>query len=337
MQEIDAKKQALKRWAFLILSSIIMVFYSEKMYWYVQGYAYVELSFYYIFGVYMFFWIIQKFRVQSFWPMFVAAVSYPLYVEGLFTGIITLDTSIFVMLSYFIGWHTTLSVILGWYFHHKWLIQRETGKIIASSILIGIFWGAWSVVYWTETQTNDPEMQEMFKLGQWRIYEFALLAFYLAALYALAHFLIGKVWIRSFQPGKLENITIGLVLLFFLIIQILTAGIFVFILLLHFVLLFLILRYYRDRVAEEDPVIFEQLHGEVRIRDAMLFLLMPFLATVIYGIFSCNRPADAFIDDIIFNGIVFLQLTYGFLLYLFAIYKTLQTPEFDYSQIENNL
>ncbi len=156
----------LYRWLFLILCTVIVVFYSEKVYWYIQGYSLFILLLVYIVGVYLLFRLVDFFHITDFWPFLLAAVIYPLYVEGFFTGIVVADITFLVMLSYFIGWHILLSVIMGWYFHRKWLIKREYGKLWLSSIFIGLFWGVWSIIYWTPRQINDPDFQDAFKVGQ---------------------------------------------------------------------------------------------------------------------------------------------------------------------------
>ncbi|MFO8109919.1 MAG: hypothetical protein R6U17_05290 [Thermoplasmata archaeon] len=311
------------RWIFLLSSTIIVVFFSEKMYWYIQGYSLLILILVYVVGVYIIVRAIEFFSVAKFWPFVLVAVLYPLYVEGLFTGIILQDITVFTMLSYFVGWHTLISVMIGWYLHRKWLINKDYFRLGLSSTLIGIFWGFWSIVYWTPRQMG-PEFEDGFRTGQWPVLEFAFLVFFLTLLYIGSHYLLGRkgIWQSEFRPSKIEDGIIFAVILFFLIIQFIALSFLVLILLGHLCIVLLALRAYSRR--KNGPTILKQLEGEVELKGTLVFFFMPLLATMVYWLFTLYRPSDEFIGSVIYDGTVFIQLILGFIFYLVAIFYTLR-------------
>lgn len=318
------QRPIVQRWLLLILSTSVMVFFSEKMYWYIQGYKYLELFIFYIVGVFMLFAVISYFKITDFWPFVLASVIYPLYVEGLFTGIITADTSLFIMLSYFIGWHSFLAVIIGFYFHRKWLKEHNTKLLTVSSALLGVFWGIWSIIYWTAKQKNDVELDDYYQVGQWSISEFAMFAGYISIIYIISHYLLGKLTITRFHPGRVEKVLMGFIVFLFLALQTLTNGPLVIILVFHFLVVLSVLNVYRTRKIDDTSgeTVLSKLTGSVQFKYTLIFLLMPALAILVYAFFYYNTPSDAFIDSYIYNGIVYTQMLYGFILYSTALIKT---------------
>ncbi len=314
----------LNRWKFLILSTLIMIFFSEKMYWYIQGYSLLILVLFYIVGVYIIVRLIEIFKVSNFWPFVLIAITYPLYIEGFFTGIIVADITFITMLSYFIGWHTLLSVILGWYFHRKWLIKKEYKKILLSSIFLGIFWGVWSIVYWTARQIADPDFQDGFKVGQWPVEEFLMLTIVFSVLYMGSHYLLGrkKIWQEEFKASKIEDIIIALIILFFLLIQIISYSYLVVIILGHSAVIVLTLLYYKKRKTSNEKTILQQLAGKVELKGIIIFSIIPILASGVYGLLTHIRPSDEFIDSVIYDGIVAIQVILGFIIYVIALVYT---------------
>lgn len=314
-----------QRWGFLILSGIIMVFYSEKMYWYIQGYSYVELVLWYLIGAYSFFWAISYFRINHFWPMFLAAVLYPLYVEGAFTGIITADLTT-VMLAYFVGWHTTLSVIVGWYYHRKWLIHDEKRKLIGTSILLGLFFGVWASTFWLPENVNDPELsiENGFMAGQWSILDYSLLLLYLGAIYVISHYLLGRwsIWSGKFTPTKIENILFALSLLLFLSLQLFAYGVLaLYLVILYLVVLWILSRYKAKRM--DDTTIFQKLRGRVRLDTVLTLYLIPIFAILGYSFMYIGNFGDNLIR-VLFTITYSTQVIYGYVLMLFAGYKTIK-------------
>lgn len=324
----------ISRWIYIVFLTIIMVFFSEKMYWYIQGYEMLVVILAYLPGIYLFLYFIDTFKIKDFWPMVLAAVIYPLYVEGLFTGIIVSDITFLSMLSYFIGWHLCLSILIGWYFHQKWLINENYRKMVISSILLGCFWGIWSIGYWTERQITAPDFAEGFIVGQWHPIEFLMLAIYVTVLYIISQYIISRksIQISSFKPGKIEKIIMGLIYIFLLVILFMNFSILALLLFLHLLVIFYPLKKYREKRNREETengvkfddesTIFNQLQGRISLKGLLILLLIPIFAFIVYYVFSVFRPSDTFIDEFIYDSIVLIQQIFGFIIYIVALVKT---------------
>ncbi len=316
----------IKRWTFIILSTTIMVLFSEKMYWYVQGYVYGELIIVYMFGTYLFLWSLSYFRVNHFWGMFLASVLYPLYVEGIFTGIITTDLTE-MMLFYFIGWHSTLSVIIGWYFHHKWLVERRLRLLMITSIALGLVLGLWATTFWLPESIKDQELKidGTFILGQWSLLDYAVLLAYLGIIYVVSHYLLGKTWNGRFNPSRIDNLFVGAVLAVLFIVRAFSSGIFI----VHLVVLFaviLIILYIYKRKNSTDNTVLLRLNGKVQLKDSLILFLIPTSSVFAYTVMMTFYPGDQFVREVLLEGIPVVQSLYGFIFLAFAIYWILRQP-----------
>ncbi|HID30003.1 MAG TPA: hypothetical protein EYP19_08370, partial [Desulfobacterales bacterium] len=107
----------LNRLLFAILSAAILVVFSEKVYWYTQGYAFLELLLYYFFPTYIFLWTIEAFRVRRWAPLFLAASLYGFLVEGVLASVLYEDglLGLFHVSYTSLAWHALLSALFGWY------------------------------------------------------------------------------------------------------------------------------------------------------------------------------------------------------------------------------
>ncbi len=313
-------RQIIKRWAFILLSTTIMVFFSEKMYWYTQGYAYAELVLFYMPGTYIFLLAVSYFRVRGFWAMFLAASLYPLYVEGALTGIIVADIT-GIMFFYFIGWHTTVSVIFGWYFQHKLLVQQRIRALALSSAAMGFLLGIWATVFWIPENVNDPELiAEGHVLGQWPIADYALLLLYLGVIYTGSHYLLGRFWDDEFRPSRLENVLVILYVLFLVSLQLITYTV----LGVTFVVLCILILISLRRYSGERKTVLSELGGGIRFADSLVLFLLPVFAVIGYATIAAIRPRDSVIKGY-GDLIIFVQLSYGVVLFLYSVYKVLRT------------
>ncbi|RMG41749.1 MAG: hypothetical protein D6732_02065 [Methanobacteriota archaeon] len=323
----------IKRWAFLLSSTSVMVYFSEKMYWYVQGYSYLELILFYLFASYSVFWAIDHFKINDVWGLALAGILYPLFVEGVFTGIITADIT-GIMLSYFVGWHTTLAVLIGWFWHRKLLIERRTRTIILSSVLLGLLLGFWATVYWLPENINDPELspENGFHSGKWLLIDYALLQLYLGAIYIFSHFILSKTWIERFQPSKWENYTILSLVLLLSLIQALSSSFFILWLIFLYAIVLLALRKYSQ--GHSEVTVLEQLAGEVRVRDILLLSLINLSAIVAYALVDAIELSEEVIRKLFLNGIVGIQVIYGAGILLYSIIRVWKRKDRTISQTE---
>lgn len=311
---------AIKRWGFLLSSTSVMVYFSEKMYWYVQGYSYLELILFYLFASYSVFWAIDHFKVNDVWGLVLAGVLYPLFVEGVFTGIITADIT-GIMLSYFVGWHTTLAVLLGWFWHRKLLIEHRARTIALSSVLLGLLLGFWATTFWLPENVNDLELspENGFNPGKWSLIDYSLLQLYLGAIYVISHFVLSRVWVEEFRPSKWENYSILVIILLFSLIQVLSYSFFILWLILLYAIILVSLRKYSQ--GRSEGTVLEQLAGDVRLRDILPLFLINVSAIAAYAFVDAIELPEEVIRELFLNGIVAIQVMYGAGILLFSIIR----------------
>ena len=189
-----------QRLLFVLLSSTVMVFFSEKTFWYVQGYAILELVLFYALPVAICMWIIELFQVQRFSGLVLIGGFFGFLVEGVLTPVVyeagLLDP---IMPAYFVGWHGMLSLVLGWYFIRKCLVERRWKRLLLTSSFFGIFWGLWSLPYRLPESILEfqalAEAGEHYIPGIWPVFDYALYTTIFTCMLAISHWLLGKgIW-----------------------------------------------------------------------------------------------------------------------------------------------
>ncbi len=319
----------LARWGFVGLSATIMVFFSEKVFWYPQGYAIVELILYYAIPTAACLWLIEIFHVRNLSEVVLVGALYAFLVEGVLTPVIyEAGLTDPVMPVYFIGWHGLLSFVIGWYSFRRWLVRGAWGRLLAASALVGLFWGIWSITYWLPV--NIAEWEHLAAIGEavsgdtlWTTPQFALYAFGFTLLMAVSHGLLGRGgWQRHFKPGAVEGgfVVIALVVIFTLqVFFILPFAILKLVGMIGAVLLPLVM--HRRRNGENS--VFKDLVGSVHSTHLLGLFLMPLAATVVYGMAGILQPSEPIIGTIseVFPA---LQIFLGGVIFLWAWIVTLR-------------
>jgi hypothetical protein len=318
---------ALVRLGFVLLSSTVMVFFSEKVYWYPQGYAVLELILVYAMPVYICLWAVQHFRVQRFSALILIAALFGFLVEGTLTPVLyeggPLDP---IMPAYFVGWHGLLGVVYGWYALRKWLVQGRTWRLMIGSGLMGILWGAWSLTYWLPE--NIAEWEHLADVGEavsghtrWTAPEFALYALTFTGMLLLAHGLLGRGgWETTFQPGRWEIALILLGLGFFFTTQVLFVvplGILKLITLLG--IIYLGLR--ANKKKARSGSLLDELAGPVKLPYLLTLLVMPLTATLVYAGGTMTPPAEDLLRALM-EMMVFVQAMAGGIFFVWGLIKT---------------
>lgn len=313
---IDMKK-IIHRLLFVGFSTLIAVFFSEKAYWHVQGYAYVELVLYYAFPVYACLWAIDYFRVRRLSALVLVAALYAFLIEGVLTPVLYeagfLDL---LMPAYFIGWHGLLSFLFGWYGLRKCLVKGQWLWVLIFGFVFGLFWGIWAITWWLPEAYDGP-----VSAARWSIVNFGFYAFVFASTLVLSHWLLGRgMWPQEFKPSKVEKWVIGLslVALFGLIVfPVLPMAIVKLVVLLWIVFLGL----GAGRVGEEKGLhrtIFSELAGSVKGVHVLALFAMPVAATGVYALATIWQPSEDGIR-ILLEGIPFLQVVVGGGVFLWAM------------------
>lgn len=312
-------KQWLLRLWFVGLTTIVLVFFSEKAYWYPQGYTIGELILFYAMPVYACLWAINTFQVRRLSGVVLIATLFAFLVEGVLTPVIY-EAGLFdpIMPAYFIGWHGLLGVVFGWYFVRRWLVNQQCGRLLVGSALFGAFWGTWAIVYWL------PEnMTEYTYGGQWPVAEFGLHALTFTLMLMLGHWLLGRGgWQAKFVLGRWEKWGVTAVLIFFFATLALPAaplGILKLLVMLTAVSLPLWIK----RRREPPGTLFADLAGSVPARHVLPLLAMPLLATAVYGLATVSQPPETVLRDM-FELIPLAQALLGALLFVWALIATIR-------------
>jgi len=149
-----------QRLLFVFLTATILTFFSERSYWYITGFYLFGAAVFYAFPTFAFLWAVEHFHVRRPAPLFLAAALYGFLVEGVLAPILYADGLFgWFHVSYTsLGWHAVISVIFGWYLLRRWMLQGKLGWLTMGSAAFGLFWGAWSLVFWLPENLNDPEL-----------------------------------------------------------------------------------------------------------------------------------------------------------------------------------
>ncbi len=82
----DRLLPALGRVAFVLLSAAVLIVFSEKMFWYVTGYSFLDLLLGYFFPTFALLWVIDAFRVRRLAPLFLVGAMFGFLAEGMLVG-----------------------------------------------------------------------------------------------------------------------------------------------------------------------------------------------------------------------------------------------------------
>jgi hypothetical protein len=323
---METVKQVGMRLLFVLLSTAVIVFFSEKAFWYPQGYVIIELILFYAIPVYACFWAIEHFRVRRLSALVLVAALFAFLVEGVLTPVI-FEVGLFdpVMPAYFIGWHGLISIIFGWYFIRKWLIHGQWQRLLAGSVLFGLFWGVWSITYWLPESAAEfaQAAAESGANTRWTVAEFGLYALVYTLVLLGGHWLLGRgLWQTSFKMSKGENWFIGLALAGLFATLSLPAAPLGF-LKLGVLLAILYLALAANRRHEHGESILVEMAGSVKLWQTLLLLAMPLLATAVYAWATTSQLSETTIRTLL-EDIPLLQTFVGAVAFLWAFVATIR-------------
>jgi hypothetical protein len=312
----------LNRLLFVLLSAAIMVFFSEKVYWYIQGFAIVELVLYYALPVAASLAVIDIFHVSSLSGLVLVGGLFGFLVEGILTPVIyeagLLDP---VMPAYFVGWHGILSLVFGWYWIRKMLVSGNWKQLSLGSVVFGLFWGVWSLAY------RLPESIEEFQAyilagetwypGAWPVGDFAFYTLVFTSMLILAHWLLERTfWQKDFRLKFWEAglLIFGLVFIFaFMVVPVVPFGI---LKLAGLIALVLIPLQYQKK-HKSKPSVLKSLDYQFPFSNTLPLLLIPLTAVLVYGL-AAVLPIPEDLVRITFQSIYVLQAFLGGLAFIWA-------------------
>ncbi len=319
----------LKRWskgfAFVFLSSLLMVTASERVYWYVHGASFESIlvvAAFYMIPALAGLWALGSGPSSRLHQVILAGAIFGFVVEGVLTTVVYEDGALPVMAALFVGWHGLLSVVAFWYLARRWLLERKRRALAVGSAAVGLLWGFWSIVYVL------PEASEDFEEG-FSIMgpgEFAVYALVVGAAFAVAHYLIGHVWPERFQPGKWGSRGIVLLMVAYASLAVIPAVPWAPV---KFAVLvggsLWLLRRSRE-ATHDEPTAIAALQGHVRLRDVVLLLIMPVVAALTYTAVWSWELSETAVQDI-FEMVSALTVLAGFVAYGWAWRRAVRPAE----------
>lgn len=317
----------LSRLLFALLSTAVVVVFSEKMYWYVTGYGLADLLVGYFLPTFAFLTIVDFFRVRRLAPLFLVAAVFGFLVEGVIVGKIYEGGpfSWFNLAYTPLAWHAPLSIVFGWYLLRRWLVAGQTRALLLGCAVVGLFWGVWALAWWLPENAADPQLLAAgARLGRWTVGEFAAHAFVFTTVLVVAHGLLGhRGWQPRFRPSSAELILLMAGLLFFFIFQVLLATWWA-PLTLGMVLAAAFLPLAVNRRREPVGSLLIALAGPARARDLAAVYALPAVAVGVYALATAVQPSTDILYALTTFGQVLGSAFAGAVAFLLAIVLTLR-------------
>ena len=204
---LDRIRRGLRHLAFVLVVSLIATVASERMFWFWSTGLdeHLFVSAFYGVATAVTLWAIDRYRVSTWWSLWLATPLFALVVEGVITPV-TYSGGPFVPIfpAWFAFWHGVLAfgvLVVG--VRHL-LLARRTALVAGLAAALGIFWGAWSTTLWLPENVEDPELvaDQGEALQVLDPGDFALYAALFTAVVVVGHAALGRVWPTSFALSR---------------------------------------------------------------------------------------------------------------------------------------
>ena len=285
-----------QRIALSLATGYALFFYSERMFWSFLRqddaifFLVIAWILYSIFA-YLFLYTIGYFKVRTLSALFLAGVAFGWIVEGIyamtFFGIAGIPLPYSIIWTG-VAWHALISVVIGWYFLYRSMVQRSYAHTIGLASLLGLFWGIWAVAWALETPPlfSTPTA-------------FIVHAFLTTILFGGALWVTSRTGLASFTPGRWEaGVVLGVTALYFLLVTFPTVQFASLILIAAFGLVYALL--YRNRKSETiqpQPSVLAVFDERAQSGKYLCLLAMPLVASVSY--IGANALGIVLISNII--------------------------------------
>jgi hypothetical protein len=320
-------RPALARLAFTLLSSAVLLVFSEKLYWYVTGYTVLDLLVGYALPAFVLLWVVDAFRVRRLATLFLAAAVFGFVAEGMLTNTLYEGGPLaWFSASYTpLAWHAPLSVVFGWWWLRRELLAGRVRRVALGCAAVGVLWGLWALAWWLPENVADPALlAQGARLGRWPVADFALHAFTFTGLLALAHGLLGRGgWGASFRPSWIEVALVAAGLLLFFGTLVLPSYPWAPLRLLVLVGGVLGALYVNKR-REPPGSALSELAGPVPARRLLALAAMPAAAVVVYALATVVEPSVDVIMVITAYGLVLGTAVLGWVAFGAALVTTLR-------------
>ena len=264
----------LKNVVLVFSSGYILFYFSELLFWArvrpndnLAGWLMTWIA--YSLLAFAFLWLVSRYRVSSFWPLFLAGACFGWLAEGLLVQTTYEDLPLSISFTG-LAWHALLSVGLGWGLLPASLGGRPRRSIWIAA-LTGLGYGLWAICWWLEPDGGVSSLPQ-----------FALHAFISAALYLPACFLLKWSASEPFHPSRGLTIAVGLLyLVYFLLVTLPAAPVALLLLPALLGLAWLGLRGTARRA--NGPTMLETLAEPVPLARYLGLLALPVAAVVVYA------------------------------------------------------
>jgi hypothetical protein len=263
----------------VLATGYIFFFYSERVFWSFlrPGDKLSDLLLgwlvYSLLG-WVFLLLIRQCRVATFPAVFVAGAVFGWLAEGVVVETMygNPDNPFPASISFTgLAWHALITVVVGWHWQAKVLMQGNATRIALFSAALGLGWGLWAGWWPAELGKANTSLAG-----------FALHATMCFVPLLAAWLVLGMAGSEWFRPVKLEMpVLLSLVALFFVAIRIPATPRSALILPPLLLLSAYALR--RNQSQEQRPDLVESVLGQIRFRSCLALLLMPLTAIMVYA------------------------------------------------------
>ncbi len=269
-------REYLLRLLLVLSTGVIFVVFSELMFWGRYDFAknipaeYLHTVLAYSFMAWVFLIVVRLFRVRSLHALFMAGAVFGWLCEGIFVQTMYDDFPIKISFTG-LAWHALLTVCCGWYLFRRLMLMDSPLPTLKVSVLAGLIWALWSVWWWiTKGLVSTPD-------------EYAVYAIITTVMLIVGLRVSAMIPSAVFRPSKGDIIvTMLLVLLFYLLITIRANHLALTVLPVCMGLAFYALN--KNRQAETEPDVLQQLDGRVYPWNYAAILVMPAVSTAVYAI-----------------------------------------------------
>jgi hypothetical protein len=289
------------RLLFVLCSAAVLVVWSEKAFWYVQGWGFAELVLVYALPTAATLWVVSRVRASGWRTAILAGGLFAFLLEGVITPVLYEDGPLPMLPAYFAGWHGVGSVVVLWYGLRRFLLAGQIGRVALTSALCGLVFGTWSLSYWLPESAADPDLiSEGFDVTRWPVDRFALYAVVFTSALAAAHLLLDRVWQRQLAPSRFGMAIVALGLGIFAIPMLIAVPWAP----LKLGALLLLIRYGLRRLARSGgTTLLEELDGRFPARRGWPLVLPPTTAIAAYATASQVEPGEEAIRAVTQSGI----------------------------------
>lgn len=198
-------RNGFRRVAFVLVATVIVVFVSERMYWYFSRSLVEQLTIVAFYGpaIASVLWLVGRYRVSDLWGLALVVPVFAYLVEGAIVPVLYSGGPLVpVFPAMFTFWHGIVGVILVLFLFRRWLLEGRWKPLLAWSIVLGAYWGMWALTGIVEREELALEAGSVGPPDLLDPLGFAIYAAVFSAVLAIAHWMLGFVWMTEFLPTR---------------------------------------------------------------------------------------------------------------------------------------